>query len=158
VTYRDLGPDERPLAKLVQKYAKGRANFTRWSSAWDWVARCAVYDAWVDRQARLANIAAIKDMKARHRQIAMSAEGAGALALNKVIAAERSGTTLTLKPSEIKDLLEFGTKLERLTLGEPGEIERVSVEAAPVVHDYSALSTEELLQLGALTRKARGDA
>jgi hypothetical protein len=170
VEYRDAGPAERSLSKLAAKHHKQRQNFARWSAAWDWVARCAAYDSWVDRQAKLVEVEAIKDMRKRHVQMAMSLQGAAALALNKIIAAERAtvtnpdGTTspapLTLKPSEVKELADLGTKLERLTRGEPTEVEvaRLEAVAPPIVHDYSNLSTEELRTLRALIRKARSDA
>ena len=171
--YRDLGPNERSLAKTGLKIGKPRRNLEAWCSAWDWVARCAAYDSWLDRQGKLIELAEVRDMRKRHVQMAMSLQGAAALALNKIIAAERSqvkqadGTMapgpLTLKPNEVKELADLGTKLERLTRGEPGEIENLTLTGtlatpAPIVHDYSNLSTEELRTLRALTRKARGDA
>lgn len=168
--YRDMGPNDRSHAKLAAKFGKHRQNFVRWSAQWDWVARCAAYDSWVDKQAKVVEIEAIKDMRKRHVQMAMTLQGAAALALNKIIAAERQvvtnpdGTTspapLTLKPSEVKELAELGTKLERLTRGEPGEIEVAKIDVAgpaPIVHDYSSLSSEELRTLRALVRKARGE-
>ena len=94
-------------------------------------------------------------------------QGVAALALNKIGAAEKALTAdgkpgpLTLKPNEVKELADIGSRLERLARGEPGEIEVARIEApaaqGPIVHDYSNLTTEELRTLRALTRKARGD-
>lgn len=156
-TYRDMPPGERTLLKLVPIFGKCRTNFQRWSSEWDWMARCQAYDSWKDRQVRLAEIAAVRDMKTRHIQMAMSLQGAAALALNKIIAAERAGTQLTLKPNEVKELAELGLKIERLNRGEPSEIEVAKIEMVRphVVTDYSALDLQELRTLRQLTRKAR---
>lgn len=167
VAYRDQPPGERSLAKLAQRFDKSRQFLGQWSSKWEWVARCHAYDAWRDRQARAAEAAAVKAMRERHIQMAMSFQGAAALALNKIIAAEKTlgpdgkPGPLTLKPSEVKDLAELGVKLERLNRGEPEAIveERVVPNAEPstphVVHDFSGLTRDELKAMRALADKAR---
>lgn len=159
VQYRDLGPSERSLARLAQATNKKRELYGGWCGKWNWVARCAAYDSWVDRQSKLAEIEAIREMKRRHVQIALTLQGAGALALNKIVAAEKAMGAdgqpgpLTLKPAEAMGLVDLGAKLERLSRGEPDSIEVARIEAAPA-QDYSRLSNEELRTLLALTRKA----
>lgn len=174
-TYRDLGPGKRSLQLLVDKCHKGHSNFARWSNLWDWVARCTAFDAWMDRQARLIEIEEIRAMKRRHIEFAMSFQGAAALALNKIIEAEKrprrdangqvvlgpdgkplSGE-LTLRPNEVKELADLGMRIERLNRGEPTEIEASKVEIVrpSLVSDYSALSLDELRTLRDLTRKAK---
>jgi hypothetical protein len=170
--YRDMGPGERSHGKLSQKFGKTPENFGRWSIAWQWVARCHAYDSWRDREQRKVEMEAVKDMRRRHIQMAMSFQGAAALALNKIIAAEKAvvrnadGTTspapLTLKPGEVKELADLGIKLERLNRGEPETIteERIVPDAEPsgsVVHNYTRLSREELKALRGLVDKARHD-
>lgn len=163
VAYRELGPGHRSLSAAAAKMGKKSSTLERWSRNWDWVARCHAYDVWVDRETKLAEITAIKDMRRRHIEFAMSFQGAAALALNKIIAAEKARTEdgkpgpLTLKPTEVKELAELGLRLERLNRGEPSEIEKLTIDAPPAsVLDYSALSMEELRTLRALTLKARG--
>jgi len=121
VTYRDLGPNERSTSKLTTIYRKLRKNFTVWSAKYDWVSRCHAYDLFVDRELRASALEARKEMNRRHLQLAHSLEGAGALGLNKIIAAEKAGTSL-LKPSEVKDFIALGIQTERLALGEPDTI------------------------------------
>ncbi len=58
-----------------------------------------------------------------------------------------------LNAKAIKELAELGTKLERLSLGEPDAIEVARIEATPA-QDYSRLSVAELRTLLSLTRKA----
>jgi hypothetical protein len=116
-----MGPGDRSTSKLAKLYRKLRTNFTVWSSKYDWVARCHAYDAFVDRELRDAALEARKDMNRRHLQLAHSLEGAGALGLNKIIAAEKAGTSL-LKPCEVKDFIALGMQTERLALGEPDTI------------------------------------
>ncbi|HSC14600.1 MAG TPA: hypothetical protein VLI71_05750 [Gammaproteobacteria bacterium] len=168
VAYRDLGPNERSLAKAALKIGKQKRNLEAWCTAWDWVARCAAFDAWTDRQAKLAELEGVREMKKRQIAMGQAFQGVAALALNKIGAAEKSvgpdgkPGPLTLKPNEVKELAELGAKLERLARGEPGEIEVARIETpagaqGPIVHDYSNLTTEELRTLRMLTRKARGD-
>jgi len=159
VQYRDLGPAERSLARLAQVTNKKRELYGGWCGRWNWVARCAAYDAWLDRQTKLAEIDAIREMKRRHVQIAMTLQGAGALALNKIVAAEKAlgpegqPGPLTLKPAEAMGMVDLGSKLERLSRGEPDSIEVARIESAPAL-DYSLLSNDELRTMIALTRKA----
>lgn len=141
VGYRDLGPAERSLVKAARNVGKHPRVFEEWSQKWDWVARCHAFDAFMDRRKREADLAEIEAMRRRHIQMAMSLQGAAALALNKIVAAEHEPLRdekgkilvdekgkpllgpLTLKPSEVRDLAELGVKLERLNRGEPDSIQ-----------------------------------
>lgn len=174
VKYRDDGI-ERSQARVAKHFGKSIENYGMLSTRWDWVARVSAYEAWRDRQLRMAEIEEAKAMRRRHIEFAMSFQGAAALALNKIIAAEQKPLRdangqvvygedgkplpgpLTLKPSEVKELADLGLRIERLNRGEPGEIEDVRISAAPAPSaDYSALTLEELRVLRELTRKARG--
>lgn len=123
VAFRDIDPEDRTLAELTRR--RGRRSYEqyfRMSKRHDWQARVDAYDLWVDRQRRLADVAAIRKMRERHVQLAMSLQGAGALALNKLIEAERNTPGRVLKPRELAELIELGTKLERISRGEPESI------------------------------------
>lgn len=160
VQYRDLGPAQRSLAKLGQIHGKDRRSYSAWSSERSWVARCAAYDAWVDRQTKLAEIEAIREMKRRHVQLGRDLQEAAALGLKRLISAQKAleGTedpeaSSPLNAKGIRELAELGAKLERLSLGEPDAIEVARIETTPT-QDYSRLSVDELRTLLTLTRKA----
>jgi len=156
VTYRDMGADHRSLAKVAAKLGKSTALAERWSHVWDWVVRVRAYDAWLDRETKRAEIGEVLEMRRRHIQLAMSFQGAAALALNKIIKAEKNGEQLTLKPSEVKELAELGVKIERLNRELPSDVTEQRVEqTTTVAHDYSGLSLEELLQLEKLISKTK---
>lgn len=162
VVYRDLDPAARSIVAASKVLKRGTNQISGYSAEWDWVARCAAYDAWKDRQVKLAEVEEIKAMKRRHVQMAMSLQGAAALALNKIIEAERAigpdgrPGPLTLKPNEVKELADLGVKLERLSRGEPDAIEEIRTPAPSPVSDYSALTLAELRDLHRLATKARG--
>jgi hypothetical protein len=167
VAYRDLPRGSRSMESAANERRKGGAKaslsvFEKFSRKWAWQARVLAYDRWVDRQVKASEIEAIKEMRRRHINMAMSFQGAAALALNKIIQAEKSGAQLTLKPSEVRDLAELGLKVERLNRGEPEAIveERVVPDAepsGPVQQSYAKLSREELIALRGLVDKARGE-
>lgn len=167
--YRDLPPADRTLARVSKELEKSADLVGRWSSANQWVERSRAYDGYLDRQRIEAHVAAIKDMQKRHTEMAMALQGAGALALNKIIQAEKAvdkdgkPMPLKLKPGEVRDIIELGTKLERLNRGEPESIQETRVVPDPqvtrapeqLVYDYSKLSVEELRSLKDITNKAR---
>lgn len=160
VTYRDMGPARRTIAGAGKVLGKSRQTLELMSSKWDWVARCAAHDAWVDRETKLAEIEGLRDMKRRHVELAMELQEAAALGLKKLIAAQKAlnddPDAEPLNPRAIRELAELGAKLERLTRGEPDAIAVARVESGPV-QDYSRLSAEQLRTLIDLTRKASSD-
>lgn len=160
VTYRDKKPGQRSLESVGKCLGKTRQALEPWSSRWNWVARCAAYDAWVDRQTKLAEIEAIREMKRRHVQLGRDLQEAAALGLKRLISAQKAleGTedpeaSSPLNAKGIRELAELGAKLERLSLGEPDAIEVARIETTPA-QDYSRLSVDELRTLLTLTRKA----
>jgi len=161
LAYRDMPPAVRSQEKAAHKVGKNPQTIGCQSQRWDWVARVRACDMWKDKQTQIAEIQSIQDMRRRHIQMAMSFQGAAALALNKIIQAEREGSALTLKPGEVKELAELGIKIERLNRGEPETIteDRVVPDAKPstpnILHDYTKLSRDELRELRALVTRAR---
>lgn len=137
VTYRDMPPLERSVRRTSRIIGLRPPTIHAQASKFSWIARARAYDVWKDRQAQIAEIEAITEMKKRHISIAMNLQGAAALALQKIIAAEKTlgpdgrPGPLTLRPSEVKDLAELGMKIERLNRGEPESLQshRVELEA-----------------------------
>jgi hypothetical protein len=70
-SYRDMGA-QRSLAGVGQKLGKSKAILERWSSRWEWVRRCEVYDATLAAKDKAAKEQALKDEAQRwaERQIA----------------------------------------------------------------------------------------
>ena len=142
VEYRDMPPGHRALEKLAQKHGTLRVNFERWSVAWDWRARVAEYDIWRDRQGREAALQEIKEMNKRHVNMAMSFQGAAALALQKIIKAEQQNTTSTLRPNEVAALADLGARLERLSRGEPESTSQMTHAGQVKVDTWADLLAE----------------
>lgn len=161
VHYRDEGPAKRAHRRTAEALEYDLPVISKWSSHWEWIKRVRAYDSWVDRQVKLAEIEAIKDMRKRHVQIAMTLQGAAALALNRIVESERKGDKAQLRPSDVRDLIDLGTRLERITRGEPdGIVEERQVQdaessAPKITHDFSKLSREDLRELKALIRKSK---
>lgn len=134
LVYRAMEPVDRSIVKAAIKAGRNPSTFEAHSQRYSWVVRVRAYDQWRDRQAQMAEIEAVQEMKKRHIQMAMSFQGAAALALNKIIAAEQQKGkdgkpgALTLKPTEVKELAELGMKIERLNRGEPESIQEQKVE------------------------------
>ena len=120
--YRDLGPD-RSLEKTRQKLGKS-AGYTRWMHTWsskyDWVTRAQAYDDYIEKKKREEKEKAILDMAERHAKLAMAFQQRVAQRLQGI-------DPLELSPSDMARWLDIATKLERLSRGEPTEIEKQEV-------------------------------
>ena len=114
VVYRDLG-EERSLSQVAQKLNKSKQLLGRWSSANNWVERCAEWDREQDRIARQEQIKSIKEMRKRHANIATAMLVKSAQALKKIPLEE-------IKPNDISRMVEVGSKLERLSRGDTSEV------------------------------------
>ncbi len=117
--YRDMGPN-RSLEKTRQKIGKP-AGYIRWlhtwSSKYDWVTRAQAYDDYIERKKREEKEKAILEMAERHARLAMAFQQRVAQRLQEIDPAE-------LSPADMARWLDIATKLERLSRGEPTEIEK----------------------------------
>ena len=68
VTYRDEGFD-RTLRSVGETLGKSHAVLSRWSSAWDWVARAAAWDSMPGRKTEEAYADMARDIAAQHREL-----------------------------------------------------------------------------------------
>lgn len=118
-TFRDLGPTRTISAACKRYYGPENSNsklrgMTELSRLWSWFVRAEAYDAYLERQGRVAKVEEVKEMNKRHIGIARAGLSKAVQALAKLKVDE-------MKPSDIAKLIELSTKLERLALGENTE-------------------------------------
>lgn len=128
--YRDLGPN-RSITKTAQELNKNRTTIGEWSTKYEWVKRAAAWDSEQDRIARRMQIEEIKKMRKKHAALANSMLIKAAKALQKIPVEE-------IKAVDISRLVEVGSKLERLSRGDVGDVieERDGGQAESVVQFY----------------------
>ena len=132
--YRDMGPD-RSLGKVAEKLQKSETLMGRWSSAYDWVKRAALWDDEQDRiereQAQKEQSKAIRDMRKRHADLAQAMLIKSARALARIPDDE-------IKPMDVSRMVDIASKLERISRGDVGEVieERDGGKAQPAVTFY----------------------
>ncbi len=117
--YRDLGP-ERSLDKAlseVNKKPTNRRHWSRWMEKYRWYERVQAYDDYIERKKRKEKEKAILEMAERHARLAMAFQQRIAQRLQEIDPAE-------LSPADMARWLDIATKLERLSRGEPTEIEK----------------------------------
>jgi hypothetical protein len=136
--YRDMG-SERSLRKVAEG-GEGTAKIRqleKWSVRWRWVERAQAYDDEMDRQLRAKKEKARKEMAERHAKMALIGQGT-------VLERFRQIKPEELTPSQAVQWFDTLTKIERLALGEPTEIQRsehagtLDIEAR-----YRAMTPEE---------------
>lgn len=121
-TYRDLGPD-RSLHRAMEAagaHPGAIRQWERWSSGYAWVARCAAFDAYIDRQA-LAK--AVKDRirrQAEQARLGQAMQGVAGQGLAKLAEQVRSGQA-KLKAVDVAQLAKAGVDIERIAEGDPTE-------------------------------------
>jgi hypothetical protein len=132
--YRDMGR-ERSLYKVSDQLQKSVTLLGRWSRTYDWVKRAA---AWDDEQDRIARDIAqkeqaeeIKKMRKRHARLAKKMLDKAETALAAMLEGD-------FKPSDLPRMVDVASKLERISLGDAGEVveERDGGQAASAVQFY----------------------
>lgn len=154
--YRDLPPGTRSGARVVQELGKSKSLIDRWSSEHDWVERVQEYDAFAERRKLEARLKAIDDMEERHIKMASTIQ---TKAMQRLIEMDVN----ELNVSQTLSYLLEGTRLERLSRGEPEQIEErreridahVEHDISDVVEKYSP-ALEALMQRRALSSEPNG--
>ena len=132
--YRDMGL-ERSLRLVAEKLNKSETLMGRWSGQNNWVDRAA---AWDDEQERIQReidqkeqIKAIKAMRKRQAEEGYALQLKATKALGKLPLEDMTARDIT-------NMMVEGAKLERLGLGDVGEVieERDGGQAAPAVTFY----------------------
>ena len=135
--YRDMG-EERSLSKVAQQLSKTKQLLSRWSSANNWVERCASWDAEQDRLLRQQQLKDIKSMRKRHADIATAmlikaAKGLQAIPDNEI------------KPQDVARMVDVASKLERISRGDVGDVveQRDGGESVSAVQIYIPDNTRQ---------------
>lgn len=114
--YRDMDPGKRSLQRLSEDLGnKSIASVKKWSSDHEWVKRAESWDAEMDRQAREAHLEELTAMRKRHARIAEKM-------LSKVEEFVENMDPLEMKPGDAGKWAEVASKLERVSLGDSGEV------------------------------------
>ncbi len=115
--YRDMGAD-RSIRKLAQ--ARGKPTSTKWLCHWsakhNWVERARAYDDYLEQEKRKEQEKAILDMVERHTKEAMALQ-------QKAIERLRALDPSELSPRDVLSYLMEAIRLERLSRGEPNEVQ-----------------------------------
>ncbi len=124
VSYRDLPPGKRSVEAALKAAGRPPANRRSWErmqTAHDWTARARAWDAYVDRRNVQPVVAQeLAEMKRRHL----------VLGRNLQVRAQEGVKEMNpkkLRASEIATLARVGVDIERVTVGEPTEIQRHDV-------------------------------
>lgn len=128
--YYEMGVD-RSLRKVAEKLEKSETLMGRWSGQFDWVKRADAWDKEQERLARIENQKEIAKMRKRHAQLARKV-------LEKVDEALDELQSEDVGAANIGRLIDVASKLERISLGDVGEVveERQGEAAASPVTFY----------------------
>lgn len=120
--YRDLGVS-RSQAKVAQQLGKSEALMQRWSGRWSWVARCDSWDREQDRQWRLEQAEARRDIARKHLRV-------GAAMMSKAVQRLQSVDPAQLTPNELERWLRTAAEMERVAAGEADDSDAAGIKAA----------------------------
>jgi hypothetical protein len=142
--YRDLGT-ERSLRKLKQG-TNGAPNVNRLkrlSARWKWVERCQAYDDYLEQQDRLQQEKERREMRKRHAKIAVLGQNIAVKGLEKLLARVQEDEK-AVAPADLTRLFDTSVKVERLSRGEPTEIEKSEhTGSLDIEARYRAMKPEE---------------
>lgn len=133
-TYRDQGLD-RSLAKVGEALGKSGPLMERWSATHAWVSRATAWDIHLDQVLQRKAEARLGEMAARHIASAKALMGVPTPLLEELARRAKAGKLdkdlRYLSVEELVDLLtktgrlvKVGVDVERLSSGEPTEIQR----------------------------------
>lgn len=129
--YRDLGPFARSIRKAHELAPRARGGSTEgvrrfegWSVQHYWVSRAQQYDDHVDRLRRIEAEIAVREMAQRH----------AAAAKDFVQKAIDALATVVPKDLPYRDIIRYfdvATRIERISRGEPGDLDELAEGATP---------------------------
>lgn len=153
--YRDMTPHDRTLSNAVRKFHDVKpgdkagmhrylANWSKDSIRWDWKSRAQAYDMHMDRVRQREREAKVRGMVDRHATIAENVQ-------RKIVERLKTFKSETLSPANLIRWFDVAVKIERLSRGEPTEIQAGTVTQFSAELDLSGLSDEQLDQLQRIT-------
>jgi hypothetical protein len=132
--------------QLADELEVSLQTITRWRDDWGWKARKLEFDRYVDSGSVEAAKVTAETLAATHLTAAAQLREAGLRSIRRLLDAAEVDPGAISASAAVR-AVDIGSRLERLTLGQPTEI-----TDGP---DYSQLSDEEFDALVALQRKAQ---
>ena len=111
VIYRDLGLGIRSVAKVGQELGKSKTLIERWSSQWNWVNRCRVYDQELDRLIRERHMSELYAARDRHALLAREVQ-------EKVLERLENMAADEIPVPVLAQMLKIATDVELRALGD----------------------------------------
>lgn len=167
--YRDLSAG-RTIKKAAEKYAEQldlktkpvsvETTLQRWSSSNGWRKRCTAWDRALDKHRRELQLKEIEKMHERHTKLAIMAQSAAGLELQKWLKKIQSADEekIFIDFEKVARVLELAVRLEKSSRGEPEQIIENRVVDDPsiirakmkhVIQSEDALvMLEEIIQVG----------
>lgn len=133
--YRDLG-DKRSQVLVAKQLGKSTTLIARWGSQWKWVKRVEAWDYHLDAEATAAAFEEVKEMRKRHINIATALQVKGFEGFDKLNAED-------LKAAERLSFILEGVKLERISRGEPSEIQEAAASKEPHKVIFEIINTKK---------------
>jgi hypothetical protein len=152
IAYRDQGL-RRSCNSVAAHLKMSHSSVLELSKRHNWQERVKAWDAYVDKENQVDQIAAVKLMKQRQIALALKAQRAaekGLKILIKQLSPDSDGkiSPYATKPEGLSRLLDAGCRLERLNRDEPEQnLELIQA-------NYDNLSIEEMETLRSLKAKA----
>ena len=142
--YRNLGP-ERSLTK-ARESAEGIPSVPRLKVLcvrWNWVDRARKYDDYLEHQDRLQQEKERREMRKRHAKIAVLGQNIAVKGLEKLLASVQEDEK-AVAPAVLTRLFDTSVKVERLSRGEPTEIEKAEHTGSfDIEAKYRAMTPQE---------------
>jgi hypothetical protein len=111
VIYRDLGLGIRSTGKVAQELGKSTGLIHRWSSRWNWVSRCRVYDQELDRLIRERHMSELYQARDRHALLAREVQ-------EKVLERLANMSVQEIPVAMLAQMLKIATDVELRALGD----------------------------------------
>lgn len=127
--YLNLGT-ERSIRAVSQELGKSKTLIDRWSRTNSWVERCRAWDNHLQREAKKAAVAELREMNRRHITLARALQGAAAQALK-----DRGAAIITDK--NLSAVVKLATDLERSGLST--EVDTLSEDLKKAEDDSAAV-------------------
>lgn len=157
--FRNMAYPDGPLGRFQAREIKSMAlalgvspeTLYTYSGAFLWADRAGAYDRAIDAAKVAADQSEVVRMRSRHVRLLEKARLVAESELDKMARRSANPDVSVVSAKEVKDLLEFVIKTERLMAGEATE--RVDVNGA---WDLDKLTLEELEALEAIRNRASG--